>query len=208
MATVEIFKVKGLEDLKQSEDRDAIAKNFLGMEGSVNPYWLMTENLESIFKELCPVTVDFKEYSTNAVPSEILSLLHDAEEKKMFHKIQIWYDDVTPDPILVGIKNNFRIQTAAGSFHKDSKDFWNKEECEAYISEKKYRGCIPYNLTWNVKKWLIARWGDEIKPIQELAQKAKQRFLSKEKLRLTKEILKHQGELTLLDLTCDSKFAV
>ena len=73
-------------------------------EASPVPFLHMKQTLVKTFEELCPRKVDFKDYSVSPIPVEILDLLSLSVNEKYFDKIQIWYDEKTPDPVAVGLR--------------------------------------------------------------------------------------------------------
>jgi len=85
----------------------------LGLEGQSNiatkeaspvPFLHMKQTLVKTFEELCPRKVDFKKYSVAPIPVEILDLLALSVKEEYFDKIEIWYDDKTPDPVAIGFR--------------------------------------------------------------------------------------------------------
>jgi len=208
MSTVQLFKVRGLENLDKEKDVHELVKAYLGLEGKSNPFQLMTNNLRNVFKEICPVNQEYKKYRTNAIPTEVLNMICDLEKVKMFGRIEVWYDDVTPDPICVGVNECYGVHVKGKSFHDDNARFDSKESCEKYIEEKGYENCEAYGMSWEEKRYLVARWGDELRPLEELANIAKKRFVSRKKHEYTKQIVETQGRLTLLDLEADQSFLI
>lgn len=208
MSTVQLFKVRGLENLDKEKDVHELVKSYLGLEGKSNPFQLMTTNLRNVMQEVCPVKIEYKKYRTNAIPTDVLNMICDLEKVKMFGRIEIWYDDVTPDPICVGVVENYGVHVKNKSFHEDNKRFDNKEDCENYIKEKGYEDCEAYGMSWEEKRYLVARWGDEMKPLEDIAIIAKKRFIARKKHEYTKAVVEAQGKLTMLELEADQSFLI
>jgi hypothetical protein len=148
---VEIYLEPELEEMVGSaevtEEWKQLAEE-LGMEGQLrlitpksegeenknpSPYIHMNAKAERVFAILCPEVVDYKKYDKSTIPREVLREIALAEKEQFFDKICIWYDDASPDPLVVG-----------------------------YISTGKY----------DYVKHMIARFGDEILPFEELENKS------------------------------------
>jgi hypothetical protein len=125
----------------------------LGMQGQLNlikpksegekdknpsPYIHMNKKAERVFAILCPEVVDYKKYDKSTIPREVLKEIALAEKEQYFNSIKIWYDDASPDPLVVGY-----IKTG----------------------------------TYEYVKHMIARFGDELLPFEELEIKATNRLM-------------------------------
>lgn len=117
-----------------------------------NIYVSLNNAMEKQLKAVCPVKVDAEHYNKSTIPLEVLKVYKFAKDNKMFDGFHIWYNDVDPDPLLIG---------------------WNWRS--ATDKEKGY--------TWNLNRFLIARWGDcslELPELLELGfQKMKQELTDK-----------------------------
>lgn len=117
-----------------------------------NVYVSLNNAMEKQLKAVCPMKVDADKYTKSTIPLEVLKVYKFAKDNNMFDGFHIWYNDVDPDPMLIG---------------------WNwKSERD---KEKDY--------TWNLNRFLIARWGDcalELPELLELGfQKMKQELMDK-----------------------------
>ena len=148
---VEIYLEPELEEMVGSPEVTAEWKQLaeeLGMEGQLkliepktsgeenknpSPYIHMNKKAERVFAILCPEVVAYKKYNKSTVPREVLKEIALAEKEKFFDEIYIWYDDASPDPLVVG-----------------------------YIKVD----------TYTYVKHMIARFGDEVLPFEELERKA------------------------------------
>jgi hypothetical protein len=148
--------------------------------------------LEAI-KVLCPSSCELKEYRHDAIPLPALEAAKMAIEKGFFQKIEVRWDDATPDPIMLGM--NGLWYTSANY----SKHFSTKAECEAQAN-----GAIVHFL--EREHFLIARWGAEAKALSQLILDAKERFISEAKRRLTQAIRTAQRELDDVELTAQERF--
>ena len=117
---VEIFREPELEEMISSVDNIDEWKSqieSLGLEGQKklvegdsNPsvYIHMNNGMKNMFGVLCPRKVDYKKYDKSTIPIDVLREISLCVCEKYFHSIQIWYDDVDPDPVVVGkIANDY-----------------------------------------------------------------------------------------------------
>jgi hypothetical protein len=125
-----------------------------------SPYIHMNAKAERVFAILCPEVVDYKKYDKSTIPRDVLREIAMAERLKFFDKICIWYDDASPDPLVVG-----------------------------YIKVG----------TYEYVKHMIARFGDELLPFEELERKSINRL----KKRMTDKL---KSALSSIDSTVDEFF--
>jgi len=175
---VEIYLEPELEEMVGSvevtEEWKQLAEE-LGMEGQLkliapksgeesdknpSPYIHMNAKAERVFAILCPEVVDYKKYDKSTVPRQVLREIALAEKEQFFDKICIWYDDASPDPLVVG-----------------------------YIKMGNYE----------YVKHMIARFGDELLPFEELERKSINRL----KKRMTDKL---KSSLSAIDSTVDEFF--
>jgi hypothetical protein len=178
-----MFQIEALDEWKQLADE-------LGMESQLEfvrkaespiPYPHINKSMELIFRTLCPAITDFKTYSKTTIPLEVMKQIGYSVKEKHFTKIEIWYDDKSPDPFAVGYVQKWTPYDKSYNRLKDS----NKKEMlfDSIEQAKNYAETIGfsyYGTTESVcDKYLIARWADELRPIPELKELAKQRLLEK-----------------------------
>jgi hypothetical protein len=175
---VEIYLEPELEEMVGSvevtEEWKQLAEE-LGMEGQLklitpksgeetdknpSPYIHMNAKAERVFAILCPEVVDYKKYDKSTIPRDVLREIAMAERLNFFDKICIWYDDASPDPLVVG-----------------------------YIKVGNYE----------YVKHMIARFGDELLPFEELERKSINRL----KKRMTDRL---KSALSGIDSTVDEFF--
>lgn len=208
--TVEILKVKGLEEVDSNNEITSITKGYLGVKTSQNPYVLLTKNLDNIFSTLCPVKTPIEDYSTNAIPSIVLNEIALCQEKKLFSTYHIWYDDVTPDPVCIATKESWRIdEKISGKTIEEYGVFLTQDETINKIIELgKTNTHKPYHASWSDKKYIIARWGDELRDMKELSKIAREKYIIQNKSRLTKKMVEAKSELELLEVSADEMFLI
>jgi hypothetical protein len=101
------------------------------------PYMFIDPKTERIIKLICPVGVDYKEYNQSTIPTDVLEEILKCKTNGWYEAIQIFYDNKSPDPFVIGI-----LKTGE----------------------------------WTKARHLIARWGNELLPFEELERKALQRL--------------------------------
>lgn len=67
-----------------------------------SPYIHMNKKAERVFSILCSEVVNYKKYDKSTIPREVLREIALVEKEKYFDKVCIWYDDASPDPLVVG----------------------------------------------------------------------------------------------------------
>lgn len=105
------------------------------VEKVANPYMKLDHRSERIFQMLCPRREPYTEYGAGTLPLDIVQEIDRCKKNGWFPVMEIWYDDKSPDPFLIGA---------------DSKRWDNK--------------------------FLIARWGEELLPFEQLVEKAINRY--------------------------------
>jgi hypothetical protein len=117
-----------------------------------NVYISLNNAMEKQLKAVCPMKVDADQYNKSTIPLEVLKVYKFAKDNNMFDGFHIWYNDIDPDPMLIG---------------------WN------WKSDRDREN----GYTWNLNRFLIARWGDcalELPELLELGfQKMKQELMDK-----------------------------
>jgi hypothetical protein len=150
------------------------------------PYPYLNQSLQNIFTTLCPTKIVFNQYSKTPIPLEVMKELAFCVGEKYFNHIDIWYDDKTPDPIAVGICTRFSAsyyeseedkQKGSYSTRKSTGyDFISRQQAKDYVETMGFFFNDTYQET---NQYLIARWADELRPIEELKSLALERLKDK-----------------------------
>ena len=96
------------------------------------PYMKLDHRMSRVFRMLCPQRESYTAYEAGTLPLDVVQEIQRCKENEWFPMIEIWYDDKSPDPFLIG---------------------YDGKKGEA-------------------NKFLIARWGDELQPFEQLVIKA------------------------------------
>lgn len=167
-----------------SEALELIEK--LGLEGqkkSANtdtatrvPYRAMEEREMQIYKALCDESCALEKYSADAIPLRVLQAAAYAKECGMFHALQVWYPSEAKidDPILVGV-----------------------------IRKPLYPDDPRYASLTSDKFHMIARWGKELLPLEQLEAIAMNLMRKRRVSQLKKVLVEAQTALTTAQETED-----
>jgi hypothetical protein len=75
-------------------------------EKSPVPFPRMTGEMQNVYKTLCPQYGGVENYRGSTIPLRVLSMLALAKQENYFQTLEIWSNDSSPDPILVGYVGN------------------------------------------------------------------------------------------------------
>jgi hypothetical protein len=186
------FDVEALDEWK------ATAKE-LGMEGQLKlstgdnspvPYPFMNEGMERVYETLCPNKTEFKAYKNTTIPLEVMKQIAFSVKEKHFDRIEIWADDKAPDPLVVGFNSKWYNNTV--DENQRTVYFDSKEECIAQPEneDRAYES--------ETKKYIVARWGDELRDFNELKSLAFDRLVTQVGGELERSIATKSEKLTLL----------
>lgn len=66
------------------------------------PYMAIDPKTAKIIRTLCPEMVDFRKYAASTIPLDVLQEIQKCVKHGWYDQIHIYYDNVTPDPFVVG----------------------------------------------------------------------------------------------------------
>lgn len=112
---VQEFMVDEVKELSENDEKGAewsALVEKLGLEGqrtlcngspqSPIPFPHMNKEMIKVYETLCPMKSLIKDYNKTAIPIRVLEIAGLCVLKEYFGKIEIWYDDKAPDPVVVG----------------------------------------------------------------------------------------------------------
>lgn len=171
-------------------------------EKSPIPFKYMNDTMVQMFHTLCPRRVDIENYDATPIPLEIMKLASMSRKEDYFGKIEIWYDEKTPDPVCVGITGYWMEYDWYANSNKELKDrkFKSKKEVEDALGNHPH--CVE------TAKYLIGKWGDVKRSFEELRKMAKERFIGEEKNTCEKQIMEAKHKLEKLHIEANEKFGV
>jgi len=187
-----LFQVEALDEWKEIANELGMNKqlDFVKSAESPLPYPYMNKSMGIIFSTLCPTRVEFKKYDKTPIPLEVMRQIAFSVKEKHFQEIEIWYDDKSPDPFAIGRTYGWYIYDKSYNRLKDAdkNDMLFNTEQEA----KAYAELVGFNTNGtgktDIKEYAIARWADELRPITELRELAKERLMERYAAVLKNEI--------------------
>lgn len=166
------------------------------------PFMPLKKNLENVLKTLCPRAVDVTAYNRSPIPMEILDLIALSKNEGYFEKMQIWYDDVDPDPVCVGMNYaQFYSLNQNGNFITS---FVTKAEAQADMDANGVTDRTPYAI--GEQYWLLGKWADVKRSFSELTEMATKRFIKEKGNSYRKAIKEAQRGLDDLEIEAFDKF--
>ncbi len=70
------------------------------------PYMHIDARTSRIIKALCPIQVTYDFYRASTIPLDVLEEIEKCVRNKWYSKIDICYDDKSPDPFVIGFTHN------------------------------------------------------------------------------------------------------
>jgi hypothetical protein len=71
------------------------------------PYMRLNKRWLKIMKTLCPDSTVYNKYKFSTIPLDGLAEIGLCKEKNYFEKIEIWFDNLEKDPLIVGSIGNY-----------------------------------------------------------------------------------------------------
>lgn len=75
------------------------------VEKIANPYMKLDPRTERVYQMLCPRRELYTDYGAGTLPLEVLQEIQRCRENEWFPKMEVWYDDKSPDPFLIGFES-------------------------------------------------------------------------------------------------------
>lgn len=67
-----------------------------------NVYIFLNSAMTKQLHAICPRHSNITDYKKSTIPVEVLKVLKFAKEQNMYEGYEIWYNDIEPDPLLIG----------------------------------------------------------------------------------------------------------
>lgn len=196
------FEVEALQEWKSIAEELGFEAQLTLAKGKESPipYPFMNEVMKRVYNTLCPMSVEFKKYNKTAIPLEVMKQIAFSVRDKHFQKIYIWYDDKTPDPIVVGEHGIYYIRKKSSYSSYGSKEFASQEDAANELASFEADAIKEHEIAYTEKdKYIIARWGDELADFATLKQRAINLFVENEAGELKKEIATKTEKLKLIN---------
>ena len=191
------FDVEALDEWKQITSELGLEKQMALTKGKESPvpFPYMNESMQRVYGMICPEKVNVRDYNKTPIPLEVMKQLAFCKKENHFSYIQIWYDDKSPDPLVVGIIAKYYFYgTDENGETKKVEGIATKKECK----EHKYWASDSDIYEEEKNHYLVARWGDVKRSFEELKQMAKERFIEKHANQMKSDIEKLQSKLKVL----------
>lgn len=134
------------------------------------PFMHLKNSHKAICETLCPSKVDVEQYSITPIPVEILDLISLSKKEGYFGKIQIWYDEKSPDPFAIGVAGEWIPRQSDGRW------LWSESQKNYEDALALCGGDKPY---FSEKQfYLIGKWADVKRSWKELREMATERFVA------------------------------
>ncbi len=161
------------------------------------PFLLLNNRMQTMFKILCPQVLELSKYTREPIPLDVLQVAAFCKTEGFFSIMQVWYDDKSPDPLLIGIKKEMYVK----SFFYGVSDVPPAEYHGKPLSTVPVSVVLPERSTEEREtgSYLIARWGDEDKSFQELRDQAAKRYAYLTRLECEQKIREYQRQIDDLD---------
>jgi len=147
------------------------------------PFMHLKTSHRNICEEICPVKVQIEKYNITPIPVEILELVALSKRENYFEEIEVWYDDKSPDPFVVGV--NYEYYSVDGSSWKTRHP--NKKLAQEEMDANGWKG-TPTRPWGGGTYYLIGKWADVKRSWKELKEMAVERFIAFKKQEYEKQI--------------------
>jgi hypothetical protein len=185
-----------LNEWKELKDELGLdAQNSLAQDDkSPIPYLWLNTNMKNIVEELCPISRDVSEYSKTPIPLDVLKIVKTCKTEKYFDRIQIWYTDIEPDPVCVGLLSSAFYPY--GDEEIDGVKFGSyKTVSKRDIKKGLWNKLIKKSGTLTSEYYLLARWGDMARSFEDLKKMAIEKFTKRTTEEKKEQIRQAQREL-------------
>jgi len=178
-------------------------------EKSPIPFMHLKTSMVSVFETLCPRKVDVAAFDVSPIPVEILDLVSLSVRENYFKKIEIWYDEKSPDPVCVGYCSEFQVYEYSGVPKElNGKFFPTKKEALQAIKEIAPDFNENFSCGWeaNIRMYILGKWADVKHSFEELKQMALKRFMTAKTIELRQKLKETQREIDDLESEAFKKF--
>lgn len=165
------------------------------------PFMFMKKTLVKTFETLCPIKERVEYFNISTIPLKVLELIKLSKAENYFSYIDIWYDDIKPDPVCIGaIAERYADNNAVNPPNTRSKN-------EDKLTDEEKQTVVKWSyMSWNAKYYLIARWGDVKYSFSQLREMAITRFLNEQTMELKRKIKELNRNLEDIELTAQTEF--
>lgn len=169
------------------------------------PFLHLKRSMVAVFECLCPRKVKVEEYNVSPIPVEILSLVSLSKKEGYFDRLEIWYDEKSPDPVCIGVKSPYYAYDDNDKLHASYPSY---DEALKVMNKNGWTKNKPYPNTWSadVRYYILGKWADVKHSFEELKEMATKRFVAEKSNELEKTIRTAQRELDDIKTLAFDKF--
>lgn len=164
------------------------------------PFMHLKQSMVSVFETLCPRKVAVEDYDVTPIPVEILSLISLSKKENYFNKVEIWYDEKSPDPVCVGMVGEYYECDWYSDSNKSLKNTTFSTHEEAKNAGAKHISFREKN------KYLLGKWGDVKHSFKKLKEMATERYIAEQTFYYQKRIKESQYRLSSLEEEAFNRF--
>lgn len=197
------FEVEAMDEWKQLVSELGIEgqdKVINGDSNSAIPYPFMNTSMIRVYETLCSNKQPYNKYDKTPIPLEVLKQISLSKKENYFQEIEIWSDTKAPDPLVVGMTCKF-FNTDVNDSDGKRLYFNSEQECKAHPDFGKTSNYVHKS---DEKRYLIARWGDELRVYKELKAIALERKMEEIGNGLQKTLKEAEMKLKLVKENCVS----
>jgi hypothetical protein len=173
-------------------------------EKSPIPFMHLKSNLVVVLETICPRKVDVRAFNISPIPLEILDLIALSKREKYFDEVQIWYDDKSPDPVCIGLKNTLYSYL----YDDENKKSYTRHDGLTLSEQAEHKNSplIYFSGSEIMGHYLLGKWGDVKRSFAELTQMATARYTQEKSHEYKKIIKDYERKLTDIEQEAFDKF--
>lgn len=179
------FEVEAMDEWKGLAEKLGLNHQLELVKGKSSPtqYPFLNTGMLRVLETLCPKKVPLNEFSITPIPLEVMRLAAMAINDNTFERLEVWYNDVDPDPFLIGINSKsygwfYNDQGITEYIKNDEGNTFYGSRAEVLERAKEVNPVKKVNLSDSSKQqYLIAKWGDEDRSFTELREMAIKRLI-------------------------------
>ncbi len=134
------------------------------------PFPVMNKEMVRVYETLCPAKRIVKDYNKTTIPIRVLEIAGFCVMKEYFGKIEVWYDDKEPDPILVGCDDEDKYILARWAAEIEEYDVLKKKaldrktnQMRLELEKQKHKilNALP-RVREITEEWMSGEWMHEV----------------------------------------------
>jgi hypothetical protein len=124
------------------------------------PFPNLNSAMEHVYTTLCPSKQEFRVYNRTTMPTRVLEAIGLCVKENYFEKMEVWFDEIAPDPVLVGYHNKEMYLIARwGDELRSFPELRTLARERKLAVERTSLNKRQANLEMNVDEYLNGGWG-------------------------------------------------